>query len=88
MVKLRDRKLLILNARGRRIGESHPGCKLTEDDVMLILTLRESGLSFPVIASKFDDIEGGVSTSTVRDICYGRIRAQCMAKLVRVKDKG
>lgn len=87
MVHIRDRRLLILNAQGRRIGESHPRAKLTELDVDLVLRLREAGLSLAGIASKFDDVPGGVSKSTVRDICSGRIRAQLCERLVRVEDR-
>lgn len=85
MVKLRDRKLLICNAKGRRIGESHPRAKLSEDDVAQILALRELGLTFAAIAGKFDDLPGGLTRWTVRDICSGRIRAQLAEKWVKVK---
>lgn len=71
MVRVRDRRLLILNAQGRRIGESHPRAKLTELDVDLVLRLREAGLSLAGIASKFDD--------------YRRIKAKYVAKLKQLK---
>lgn len=70
-----SKRRLAVNARGFRIGESHHRAKLTEDDVDLILYLRDEGLSYAAIASKFDD-GMTVSKSTVRDICQGRIRAQ------------
>lgn len=70
-----SKRRLAVNARGFRIGESHHRAKLTEDDVDLILYLRDEGLSYAAIAGKFDD-GMTVSKSTVRDICQGRIRAQ------------
>lgn len=68
-------KRVAVNAAGYRIGEQHHRAKLTDDDVMTILYLRDEGLSYADIASKFDD-GFTVSKSTVRDICQGRIRAQ------------
>lgn len=64
-----------VNAAGYRIGASHHRAKLTDDDIDLILYLRDEGLSYASIAGKFDD-GMTVSKSTVRDICVGRIRAQ------------
>lgn len=69
------RKIVALNDRGRPIGESHPLAKLTEADIDLIHWLREQGLSYAEIASKFDD-GVTVSKSHVRDIIKGRRRAQ------------
>lgn len=64
-----------LNASGYRVGESHHRAKLADADIETILYLREAGMSYREIASKFDD---GVciSKSTVRDVCSGRIRGQ------------
>ncbi|CAB4161275.1 hypothetical protein UFOVP728_39 [uncultured Caudovirales phage] len=69
------RRLIEINARGYRIGESHHRAKLSEEDVFLILSLRAAGLSYGEIARKWDD-GVTISKSTVRDICLGRIRAQ------------
>lgn len=68
-------KAVALNARGYRIGASHHNAKLTDDEVETILYLREAGLSYAQIASKFDDGKT-VSKSTVRKVCKGEIRAQ------------
>jgi len=69
------RKHVAVNAAGYRIGEGHHRAKLSDEDVLTILELRDEGLSYAAIAAKWDD---GVtlSKSTVRDICQGRIRAQ------------
>ncbi len=68
-------KLIAVNARGHRVGESHHRAKLSDADVDLILYLRDAGLTYAAIAAKFDD-GISISKSTVRDICLGRIRAQ------------
>lgn len=68
-------KLIAVNARGHRVGESHHRAKLSDADVDLILYLRDAGLTYAAIAAKFDD-DITISKSTVRDICLGRIRAQ------------
>ena len=69
------KKQVAVNAAGYRIGAGHHRAKLTEEDIDLILFLRDEGLSYAVIAGKFDD-GLTVSKSTVRDVCTGRIRAQ------------
>lgn len=65
-----------VNLRGNRIGAEHPRAKLTEADIELILYLRDQGLSYGQIASKFDDGLSSVSKSQVFNICSGRQRAQ------------
>lgn len=77
------RKWVTVNDRGYRVGACHPRAKLSEADIELIFTLRDEGLSYAAIASKFDDIEGGISKSTVRDVLKGITRAQAIAKCVR-----
>ena len=77
-------KLVFVNDRGKRIGQDHHRAKLTDADIDLIFELREAGLSYLEIAGKFDDIEGGISRSTVRDILKGRRRAQLPAATKRV----
>lgn len=77
-------KLVFINDKGKRIGEGHHRAKLTDADVDLIFELREAGLSYRVIAGKFDDIEGGISKSHVRYILKGRHRAQVPAATKRV----
>jgi len=68
-------KRVAVNAAGYRVGEGHHRSKLSDEDVDLILYLRDEGLSYAAIANKWDD-GVTISKSTVRDICLGRIRAQ------------
>lgn len=70
------KKLVALNERGCRIGEDHHRAKLTNADITQIFELHEAGLSYKQIADKFDDIPGGITRFTVRDIIKCRIRAQ------------
>lgn len=81
-------KLVLVNARGKRIGEDHPRAKLTDADITQMFELREMGLSYETIAGKFDDIPGGVSKYTVRDVLTGRRRGQLphTTKRVLVRD--
>jgi hypothetical protein len=69
-------KLVFVNDRGRRIGQDHHRAKLSDRDIDQIFELRELGLSYSQIAGKFDDIEGGISKETVRDVLKGRRRGQ------------
>lgn len=82
-IRTRVRRLIRVNEGGRRIGEDHHRAKLTDADVDQIVAMHEAGMGYRKIASKFDDIPGGVSKSTVRDICTGRIRAQLCARIKR-----
>lgn len=68
-------KRVAVNVNGKRIGETHPCAKLTDEDVETILYLREAGLSYAQIAAKFDD-GVRVSKSHVRNICTGSKRSQ------------
>lgn len=68
--------------RGSPVGETHPRAKLTDHDCDLIRELAENneltgekGLSYSVIAEKFD-----CSKSTVRDIIKCRRRYQQPAR--------
>lgn len=72
--------LVSLNDAGRRIGESHPRARLSDEEVLLMIGLRESGMTYREIASKF-----GSSYSGVRSICIGRTRGQwcSMTKPIR-----
>jgi hypothetical protein len=73
-VKAKARRLVGVTDRGTRVGETHHRAKLTDADVEQIFALRTYGLSYRVIASKFDDIPGGISIRTVRDILTCRRR--------------
>ena len=77
-------KMVFVNDQGKRIGQDHHRAKLTDSDIDLIFELRDAGLSYLEIAGKFDDIEGGISRSTIRDIIKGRRRAQLPAATRRV----
>ena len=77
-------KLVFVNERGKRIGQDHHRAKLTDADIDLIFELREAKLSYLEIARKFDDIPGGISKATVRDVLSGRRRAQLPAATKRV----
>jgi DNA-binding CsgD family transcriptional regulator len=69
------KKRVPVNIAGHRIGQEHQRAKLTDQDIELILYLREQGLSYRQIAHKFD-YGASVSKSQVRNICTGRQRAQ------------
>lgn len=60
------------NAAGRGVpkGEQHPGAKLKNSDVPVILGLRQCGLSLDAIGRKF-----GVSGSLIHKITTGKRRA-------------
>jgi len=77
-------KLVFVNALGKRIGQDHHRAKLPDEAIDQIFYLREAGLSYSEIAAKFDDIPGGVSKSTVRDVLKGRRRGQVPAATKRV----
>lgn len=70
-------RLAAVNERGYRIGETHFNAKLTDDDIELIRQLRAEGLSYAVIARKFDDI--GLSKTMAHDICTYKRRAHSVA---------
>lgn len=72
-------KLVALNENNNRIGENHPGAKLTDAEVALMLELRDDGYSYAWLAKKFE-----VSKSCARWICTGRNRNQTATRLVRV----
>lgn len=69
-------KLVPRNDKGKIIGEAHHRAQLTDQDVELILYLREQGLTYPAIVGKFDDGGFVPSRETVRDICLGKRRGQ------------
>jgi len=73
-----DRRVAV-NESGYRIGEDHPGAKLTDHEVDLILELREQCWSYRQIADKFE-----VSKSQIRNICTGLKRCQIPWRIKRV----
>ena len=47
---------MLVNERGRRIGESHPRARLTDREIDLIRELCEEGLSYRQIAKTFEEM--------------------------------
>jgi hypothetical protein len=62
---------------GWPIGETHHRAKLTNHDVELIQALRDAGLSYGVIARKFD-----CSKTQVAYICTGKRRGTVTPKVM------
>lgn len=74
-------KLVALNEKGQRIGETHHRARLTDEDVDIIRDLHEEyGLGYKVLADKFE-----VSKSLIRYICKYERRAQTTTRYKRVK---
>lgn len=48
------RSFVGVNERGQRVGETHPGAKLTDHDLDLMFELRASGMQVAEIARKFE----------------------------------
>jgi len=66
------KKLVAVNERGLRIGQSHPRAKLTDTEVELVRLLHERhGFGYRRLAEKFE-----IGVSTARDICRYWSRAQ------------
>lgn len=65
------RIVIALSQKGIRLGEDHQHAKLTNHDVDLIRDLHEQGMTYRVIAEKFE-----CSKSTIAGICQYRRRAE------------
>lgn len=66
------KRMVAINDKGIRIGEDHPGAKLTNADVERLLRLREeTSWGYKRLAEIFD-----VSPSQVRRIVQGTHRGQ------------
>ena len=74
-------RMVGLNERGKRVGETHHRAVLSDRDVDMIRELYENGLSYSVIAEKFD-----ISKSHARDVikCRRRWQMACTWKRVAV----
>lgn len=74
--------LVAVNAKGRRIGEDHQNAKYTNSEVELVLTLRDEGYTYDMIA-----ITMQMPKSTVACFCRADRRAQTVArhKVVEIK---
>lgn len=81
---MKKRKTIAISESGYRIGEDHHNATHTDAEVELIRELHREGLSYKVLALKFE-----TSKSTIADYCKYRRRAQTVArwKVVRVKDE-
>ena len=77
------RRTVAINGRGLRVGEDHQNAKLTNDEVELVRELHKAGLSYKVLAAKFE-----VSKSLVAAICRWERRAEVATawKTVHVPD--
>ncbi|KAI3598730.1 Phage protein [Cupriavidus necator H850] len=78
-----SRSIVALNELGLRIGQDHQHAILTNAEVERVRSLRDEGLSYKVLAEKFE-----VSKSTIAMICRFERRAQTPArwKTVQVSD--
>lgn len=65
------KKIVGVNEKGLRVGQDHQRAKLSDAAVEMIRRLHEDGMSYRVIAQKFE-----IAKSTVQDICSYRRRAQ------------
>ncbi|HHV49092.1 MAG TPA: hypothetical protein GXX56_09065 [Rhodocyclaceae bacterium] len=76
-------KTVAVNEAGLRIGEDHPNAKLTDGEVEMIRQLHEEGVSYKVLAEKFE-----ISKGAVAKICRYERRGQYLAdfKTVPVLD--
>ena len=66
-------KSVTLNEDGRRIGESHPRAKLSDNDVDDIRDMFDQGVSIKQLAARF-----GYHERYVRKICQFEARNQVM----------
>lgn len=72
-------KLIGVNEKGIRVGESHPKARLTDHDVDLIFVLYEDGVTIVEIARKME-----CRKSVINDILKGRRRAQRPVRWKRI----
>ena len=71
MAESAKKRIVAVNARGLRIGESHPRAVLTDHEVDLLLELRAERKSYGWLAVTFE-----ISKSQVARICRGDSRSQ------------
>lgn len=64
-------RLVALNDRGQRIGDTHPQAKYSNGEVAAVLALRDQGMSYMQIAKACE-----MPKSTVACICRGDRRCQ------------
>lgn len=71
-------RMVMVNDRGLRIGESHPRAVLTDHEVDLLIELRDAGLSYRWIAATME-----ISIKQAWRICVGQQRGQVATKYKR-----
>jgi len=76
-------RTIAVNAKGRRVGDSHHNARLTDAEVDRLLTLREEGWGYRKLAATFE-----VSKTLVRNICNGKARCQVPTHWRKVHVKG
>ena len=59
--KAAKKRMLAVNDRGQRIGESHPRAVLTDHEVGLLQDLRDEGYSYSRLAKMFEVSKGAVA---------------------------
>jgi hypothetical protein len=64
-------RTIAVNAKGRRVGDSHHNARITDEDVDALMGLRDEGWGYRTLAAKFE-----ISKRHVRDIVSGRRRNQ------------
>jgi hypothetical protein len=77
-------RTIAVNAKGRRVGDSHHNAQLTNEEIDTLLNLHfVEGWGYRRLAAKFE-----VSKSSVRNYCLGRARCQVPSqwRKVYVKD--
>ena len=72
---------IAVNTFGNRIGEDHPNSKLTDHEVELVRSLRESGMTYPLLAEKF-----GITKWAIGRICRYERRAQVAVRFKTISD--
>ncbi len=88
--RLAKNRVVAVNDRGQRIGEDHPRAVLTDDEVAMMLELRDERdadgkprYSLAWLARKFD-----VHKGTVAKICRGDRRGQTPAAWRSAREAG
>lgn len=71
-------RMVAVNDKGQRIGESHPRAVLTDHEVDLLLELHSQGYTLAWLAGKFE-----ISRFHVWRIVTGRKRGQTAARFKR-----
>lgn len=75
-------RLVALNDRGLRVGETHQNARLTNHEIDLIHELHDGGMSYGALAEKFE-----CSKSAIADVCKFRRRGQTAVKWKTLPDE-